>query len=215
MSKFLKSIIIALLILYSADLMAQQETEKANTYSDQYLHPVTKPKPEDNPYPSARRLFFGGNGFLSLGTYTDIEVSPIVGYWVTPRFAPGIGAKYEYLSTTYYGPRISTNVFGGTVFADYLLIKNLNKLFEKMRSNVGIMAHAEYECLSLDNSYFGFTDQSPTGRFLQQNFYIGPGIRQPIGENSSFYVLILFNLNANSEFNSYSSNPVFRIGFTF
>ncbi len=214
MSKYPKSIIIALFFLYSANLMSQ-ETEKPNAYSDQYLHPATKPIQEDNPYPSSRRLFFGGNGFLTLGTFTDIEVSPIAGYWVTPRFAPGIGAKYQYLSNSYYGPKISTNVFGGTVFADYLLIKDMNKIFEKMRSNVGIMAHGEYEFLSLDNSYFAFTDQSSTGRFLQQNFYIGPGIRQPIGENSAFYVLILFNLNASSEFSSYSSNPVFRIGFTF
>jgi len=215
MSKYLKQILFILLAIFSLDIMAQQENEKPNSYSDQYLHPKVDPKQDENPYPTARRLYFGGNGFLSLGTFTDIELSPIVGYWLTPRFSPGIGVKYQYLSTTYYGPRISTNVFGATAFADYLVIKNLNKMFEKMKSNVGIMAHIEYECLSLDNAYFGFTDQSPNSRFLQQNFYAGAGIRQPIGENSSFYVLILFNLSGSSEFSSYSSNPVFRIGFTF
>jgi hypothetical protein len=202
---------VNLLLLSSINLQAQNEDEKKNAYSDQYLNPATRPKQDDNPFPSNRRIFFGGNGFLTFGTFTDIEISPLIGYWVTPRFAPGVSAKYEYLSQ----PGLSTNVYGGSIFADYLLIKNLNKMFEKMRSNIGIMAHVEYECLSLDNSYFGFSDQAPNNRFLQQNFYIGGGLRQPIGEHSSFYLLILFNLNASSEFNYYSSNPVFRIGFTF
>ena len=215
MSKYLTITLLAILVLSCGDLLAQNEEEKKNAYNDQYLTPENKPKLEDNPYPSSRRLFFGGNGFLTLGTYTDIEISPLAGYWVTPRFAPGISAKYQYLADNSTGTRFSTNVYGGSVFADYLIIKDLNKMFEKMRSNIGIMAHVEYECLSLDNSYFEFTDQTSGTRFLQQNFYIGGGIRQPIGEHSSFYLLILFNLNATTEFSNYSTNPVFRIGFTF
>jgi hypothetical protein len=215
MLKYTAIFFLVLLFANSLDLFAQQENEKQNPYSDQYLHPTVKPKQEDNPYPSSRRLFFGGNGFLQLGTYTDIGVSPLVGYWVTPRLAPGIGLKYEYLSDNSLGTRYSTNVFGGSAFASYLIIKNLDKVFEKMRSNIGIMAHVEYELLSLDKSLLPTPDLSPGTRFLQQNFYVGGGIRQPIGEHSSFYLLILYNLNLNSDLSSYYGNPVFRIGFTF
>jgi hypothetical protein len=213
MSNYKIFILIVGLFIYSFDLLAQNEDEKTKAYSDQYLHQENKSK-DDNPYPSTNRLFFGGNGFLQLGTYTDIEVSPLVGYWVTPRFAPGIGAKYEFLSQSTYGTTMSTNVYGGSAFASYLLVKDLNKVFEKLRSNIGIMAHMEYELLSLDKRYFAlYPDQSAGNRFLQQNFYIGGGIRQPIGEHASFYFLVLYNLN--SDLSSYYSNPVFRVGFTF
>jgi hypothetical protein len=213
MSKYIHLILVIALFISSSDLLAQNEDEKKNAYNDKYLHQENKAK-DDNPFPSTRRLFFGGNGFLQFGTYTDIEVSPLVGYWVTPRFAPGIGAKYEFLSQNTTGTTLSTNVYGGSVFASYLIIKDLNKMFEKLRSNIGIMAHMEYELLSLDKRYFLlYPDQSAGNRFLQQNFYIGGGLRQPIGEHASFYFLVLYNLN--SDLSSYYSNPVFRVGFTF
>lgn len=165
---------------------------------------------KEKTYPSSRRLFFGGNLALQFGTYTDIEVSPIAGYWITPRIAPGVGIKYEY----YKSPFVSgTHIFGGSIFTSTLVIKNVNQVIDLIHSDLGILAHAEYEALSLDNRYFNLSGYSTAGRFIQQNFYIGGGIRQPVGENGAFYLLVLWNLN--QDMNSFYASPVFRVGFTF
>ena len=164
---------------------------------------------ETKTYPSARRIFFGGNIFLQLGTYTDIQLAPLVGYWLTPRLAAGAGVKYEYYKYLSSG----TNIYGGSVFTSFLVIKNLNNVLDFIHSNVGIMAHAEYEVLSMDNRFFEIPWISTTGRFLEQNFYVGGGIRQPVGENGSVYMMILWNLNQN--LSSFYSSPEFRIGVTF
>ena len=165
---------------------------------------------DEKTYPTARRLFFGGNLGLQFGTYTDIEVSPIAGYWITPRIAPGVGLKYEY----YKSPFVSgTHIFGGSIFTSVLVVKNLNQVIDLIHSDIGILAHAEYEALSLDNRHFNLSGYSTSGRFIQQNFYVGGGIRQPVGENGAFYLLVLWNLNQNM--NSFYSSPLFRVGFTF
>ncbi len=165
---------------------------------------------DEKTYPTARRLFFGGNLGLQFGTYTDIEVSPIAGYWITPRIAPGVGLKYEY----YKSPFVSaTHIFGGSIFTSIMVVKNLNQIIDLIRSDIGILAHVEYETLSLDNRYFNLSGYSTTGRFMQQNFYVGGGIRQPVGGNGAFYLLVLWNLN--QDMNSFYSSPQFRMGFTF
>ena len=48
------------------------------------------------------RLFFGGGFCLTVCDYTDIEVSPIVGYYVTSRWAVGVGFTYEYYNSKYH-----------------------------------------------------------------------------------------------------------------
>ena len=42
------------------------------------------------------RIFFGGNFGMQFGTITNIEVSPLVGYHITPRLSAGVGTRFEY-----------------------------------------------------------------------------------------------------------------------
>jgi hypothetical protein len=42
------------------------------------------------------KLFVGGNLGLAFGTYTIINVSPLVGYHFSPLFAAGAGINYSY-----------------------------------------------------------------------------------------------------------------------
>src|SRR5436190_23959647 len=76
----------------------------------------TVPEKEESHSDFADRLFFGGNIGLQFGTYTYVDVSPLVGYKVTEKFHTGIGATYIYYSVSGGGYDYSTNIYGGRVF---------------------------------------------------------------------------------------------------
>jgi len=144
------------------------------------------------------RLFFGGGFGLQVGSVTLIELSPLVGYKVTPKFALGLSPTYKYYKyNDYYGSSndLSANVWGGSIFARYSIFQN-------------VFAHVEYETL-----YYN-TQLSGNPYYLRQynSFFVGGGYNQQIGGNSAMYFLLLWNLNDTPE--SPYINPVIRIGFT-
>jgi hypothetical protein len=161
------------------------------------------------------KLFFGGNFGLQIGTVTNIELSPIVGYNLTPRLAPGVGLRYEFLKSSGknfgYLP-YETNIYGGSAFVRYMLFKNLGE-----QINLGIassiFAHTEYEVLSLEKKYFEYPPSSEEGRFLVHSVLVGGGLFQPMGRRGGFLMMLLWNLNESAS--SPYSNPVIRIGFVF
>ena len=54
----------------------------------------------------------------------------------------------------------------------------------------------------------------PSGnRIWIDNFLIGGGLRQPLGENASIYLLILWDVTQNEY--SPHTNPFIRVGFIF
>jgi hypothetical protein len=144
------------------------------------------------------RLFFGGGFGLQFGSVTLIELSPLVGYKVTPKFSFGVSPTYKYYKyNDYYGPSndLSTNVWGGSIFARYSIFQN-------------VFAHVEYETL-----YYN-TKVSGNPEYMQQynSFFVGGGYNQQIGQNSAMYFLLLWNLNDTPD--SPYINPVIRIGFS-
>jgi len=143
------------------------------------------------------RLFFGGGFGLQFGTTTLVEVSPLVGYKLTPKFGIGISPTYKYYHiNNYYGPTydLSTNVYGGSIFARYDIFQN-------------IFAHVEYETLFYTTS----TPIYPTYREQFNSFFVGGGYQQNFSANSGMYLMVLWNLNDTP--NSPYINPVFRVGF--
>lgn len=48
------------------------------------------------------KLFFGGNFGLSFGSYTFVNVSPVVGYHFNKYFAAGTGVNFIYSNYKYY-----------------------------------------------------------------------------------------------------------------
>jgi len=161
--------------------------------------------------PARKKLFFGGYMSLRFGTVTDIELAPIVGYQLTPRFSVASGIKYEYYSDRYYN--YDTHIYGFKVFSRFNIIQDLNRIIPAGIS-MSIFVHAEYEGLSLESRYFDYGNQFPgQDRFWLNTFLVGGGIRQPIGPKAGIYFSILWNLNDN--INSIYSNPIMRIGFSF
>ena len=153
---------------------------------------TTKPK---NSF--ASHLYFGGGLGLQFGTATLVEISPLVGYKITPKFSIGVSPTYKYYSYNYYGyGKIRTNVFGGSIFSRYFIFEN-------------VFAHVEYETLAYN------TREPNQTAYMQQydSFFVGGGYNQRIGGNSAMYILVLWNLN-DTQYSPYS-NPVIRVGFSF
>lgn len=143
------------------------------------------------------RLFFGGGFGLQFGSITLIELSPLVGYKVTPKLGIGVSPTYKYYHyNDYYGPNIdlSTNVYGGSIFARYSIFQS-------------VFAHMEYETLFYNTSTPGY----PTYMEQFNSFFVGGGYMQSFGGNSGMYLMVLWNLNDTPD--SPYINPVFRVGF--
>lgn len=144
----------------------------------------------------ASHLFFGGGLGLQFGSMTLIEISPLVGYKITPKFSIGLSPSYKYYSYNYYGyGKVNTNVFGGSIFSRYFIFEN-------------VFAHVEYESLAYNTDVPG----SPVTRQQYNSFFVGGGYNQRIGGNSAMYILVLWNLN-DTQYSPYT-NPVIRVGFS-
>jgi hypothetical protein len=157
------------------------------------------------------RLFFGGNFGLMFGTVTNIEFSPLVGYYLTPRLAAGAGIRFEYFKDKGYYEPYQTTIYGGDLFTRYTIIRDLGEGLN-IGLNTGVFTQAEWEVLSLEKEYFE-PPYTENGRFTVHSILVGGGLIQPVGKRSAFMITVLYNLNETSR--SPYSNPVVRVGFTF
>ncbi len=141
------------------------------------------------------RLFFGGNfgaGFSK--DVVSLDISPIIGYRFTERFQAGPGLIYQY----YKFFDLSTNNYGGKIFARYFLIPNA-------------FAHTEIENLNLKFFEIDGAGKLTSTRRNVQSVFIGGGYRQMLGRIGGLDLLLLYNINEN-RFSPYQ-NPLIRIGF--
>jgi len=181
------SLVIVLFMSSFSDLKAQRERDE---------------KP-----PLRERMFFGGNFGLQFGTITNIQIAPIVGVWVLPRVAIAGGPEFTYYKDHYY----QTNIYGGKVYTEFILLKDLNNMLP-VGIHSGIFLHLEDEILNLESALW---KNSPdlNGRFYLNTVLFGGGISQQIGARSSMNFTLLWTLTP-SVYTIYS-NPEIRVSFNF
>lgn len=151
--------------------------------------------------------------WLSFGSLTYIDISPLVGYHVLDRLSVGAGPHYIFQSqkaTSRYPYAYQTHVFGLKGFAQFAFITNAER-FLPINLFSDLFVHVEYEGMSLEKKYYYAPTYPEDGRFIYQGFLVGGGFTQRIGMYNSLSIMILWNLNESSR--SPYSNPVFRIGF--
>ncbi len=157
------------------------------------------------------RLFFGGNFWLSFGNSSYVNISPIVGYRITPRLSGGVGPIYIYEKSTYF--RYETSTYGGKTFFSYDLFRNLAQY---IRIDIGdIILHAENEVVNTEifkQDYLGYF-YSTGNRIWIDNLLLGGGISQHLGKRASVNIFILWDVTHNI-YSNYS-NPILRFGFNF
>ncbi len=146
------------------------------------------------------KLIFGGNVGIVFGSYTYVNISPIVGYKIKPEFSAGLGVIYEYVNDKTYKPYYKTTIYGAKLFAQYVLFDY-------------VILYAENNSLSLESKYYDRIHNYPEkGRFILNVPWIGGGVYQKSGRGG-MYLMVLFNLNntTNSPYPSYE----YRMGFNF
>ncbi len=151
--------------------------------------------PEEKP-PLKDRLYYGGNFGFQFGTVTLIDISPLVGVMVTPRFSSGIGITYQFFDDRrFVGGQTSS--YGGRIFSRYNVLPN-------------VFAHAEFESINFDN-YNVISDQFE--RIWSNALFLGGGYFAPFGQNGGANFTFLYNVLHDNLRSPYGEPYVIRIGF--
>lgn len=159
-------------------------------------------------YSFTDRLIYGGSIGLQFGSITLLDLSPVIGYRITPKLEAGVGATYKYYrykdfyldQTTGESFDLKSNILGGSVYTRYHFLENF-------------FAHVEYERLkyNYDELYYsGSTMMRQANHVYVNSLFVGGGLSQRISQHSYFYIMALWNLN-NDAMSPYS-NPVLRMG---
>jgi hypothetical protein len=148
------------------------------------------------------RIYVGGGFGAAFGDNAFVNLSPIIGYRITPKLSSGLRLTYQYRSFKdfYSGKRYNSNDFGIGVFARMMLFGP-------------VFAQAEYEYLN----YEYFTSIDTKERLGFNSFMLGGGIIQPIGKRAAFFVTALYNFsyrNDSTEPQPYGNPLILRVGFT-
>jgi len=159
-----------------------------------------------------KKFVFGGMVGLTFGTVTSVEISPVAGYYITPRLLASLGLSYQYYRETLNRSTFSSNIFGIRTAMTYAVIDNIGKNLA-FKTNFGLITHIEYELLNLDRDLSNKVSNERVERFWLPGLIVGTGIKQNFGTNSFFSIMILFNVLASDK--TPYDNPFLRIGFYF
>jgi hypothetical protein len=138
------------------------------------------------------RMSFGGYLGAQFGDVTMINIAPMVDIELIPKLNIGVGFSYQFYKDNYYNYRF--NAYGGNFYARYFIWRDL-------------FAHVEYDPIYYDNLYTGFGYEG----VWFNDFLVGGGYRQWIGDKAFMTIMILWNVN--EQYYSPYQNPVIRIGF--
>ena len=204
--------LVLLLICGLTNLNAQTDTDSTYEGSNA-LPPTSKSKQGDAatkysvPPPSKqksdwkKKIYLGGYFGASFGSYTNVEISPIIGYNFTRDFSMGVGVIYSYYAydTNIPGaPKVSSSNWGFRMNANYVLLKF-------------IRLGAEYQFLNVDR-WTG--NINPDGSLIYEKepyniLFVGAGINQRFGGNASLFIMVYYDVLQNDYYND---NYIFRIG---
>lgn len=170
--------------------------------------PVTRENQarEASQNPLLDKLRLGGSFGLSLGTITNIDVSPMAAIQVNERLAVGGGITFQVIKSRLFN--VNQNIFGGRTFAFYHLFQGIN-------------LNTEFE--SLNRQYTDITTNTNKRTWLN-SFMVGGSYSQPIGGRftRAINMTVLYNLSYNGLVNPTdpfqniyptSSPLIFRVSF--
>lgn len=208
-------ILLSFLIIYSSNELVAQEVD-STSQQESVLPPTQKSRQSESatrystPPKSKpdwkKKIYVGGYFGLGFGTYTYVDVSPIVGYNFTKDFNMGIGVIYNYYSQPvptgpFSSTKISSSNWGGRLNATYTLF-NL------------VSVGAEYQFLSVEQvSYNPFTYEVAKEKVPVNILLLGGGLRQSLGRNASIFIMVYYDVlqDPNSPY-AYNNGLVWRMG---
>lgn len=175
------------------------------------------------------KLIFGGGLGLSFGTYTNIYIAPSVGYRFTDHFAAGVSLGYNYLnikdyvwSTNQYTNEekymnFSQSIYSGSVWARYTFLENFITQAEFELNNISDINGNKFDADGwlVPNTY----------RTTIPSLLLGGGYRQPIGNGSYLFMMLMYDVLQDIPSNTreyqgqkvslspYAGGLFFRVGF--
>ncbi len=151
------------------------------------------------------RIFFGGNFGLTFGNFTFINISPQVGYRITPMFSAGAGLNFIYQSDKYYsGNREVKNSLG---YAGMNIFGRVNP-FKFVLLNV----QPELNYVWGKTRVSGLADSKIDPEFVP-SLLVGAGVAIPAGRGSMI-AMLQYDVIQNS-LSPYGRNAFFTFGFNF
>jgi hypothetical protein len=146
------------------------------------------------------------------GTYTVIDISPLVGYKVTEKFHVGTGLTYTYYKYQEDGPNgtqgvsFKTSIYGGRLFTRYFVADNL-------------FLHVEDELLNLEMPDLGeyyLNHRFVLTRQWLNSVLVGGGYGYGFGSDGpAISIMVLFRINHEFEDFYPYQNPIIRVGLGF
>lgn len=174
------------------------------------LQEKSNEKPKEEPKPALRERFvFGGNMFFQAGTYTMFNISPMAGFYFTPRLFGGTSVTYQYFYEKWLNTKISSHIFGTSIFTQYAILNHIGKDLP-IKSDFSIISHIEYEILNLDRDFSDSQKKLSHNRYWMHGILVGGGLKQHFGKRSSINISILYNLLWDSR--TPYTNPLLRLG---
>jgi len=176
--------------------VAQQSAVPTAVDSTAGTTPITPTTPRP-PQPREYFAYYGGSFAIS---YWDGDarfmIQPNVAWSFRPRVAAGLGASYEFVS--YDSGEGTANNYGGSLFTRYSITPRM-------------YGRAEFEMRSLDS----ITTPAGVGRETVEFMWLGGGISTSMGQRSSAYAEVLFDLVQDALSPYEGGRPLTRVGVTF
>jgi len=150
------------------------------------------------------KLFFGGNLGLAFGTYTIINVAPLVGYQFTPVFAAGTGINYSYYGYNdgYY--KYNQSYAGMSVFGR---ISPIRQFFIQVQPEINYIWGTE---TPYDTNQGLPTYKIPT-QFVP-SLLLGGGAAIPTGPNGAITISVMYDVLQNP-WSPYYHQAVYGFGY--
>lgn len=184
--------LLSLLLLFCFAGFAQID-EQETSNSGSLINPSKK---NDVRYDISDKVMLGGNMSLTFGSMSMVEVSPLIGYNLSPRVTLGASLTYMYFSYKSDLYSYSAQNFGGGLFGKIRIYKDF---------------HLQIEPELLNIKYVDYNGQEK--RKWVFNALAGVTFRSRLGERFAVDYSILWNLNQTQD--SPYDNPVIKVAFVY
>lgn len=176
--------------------------EKENEKAEQPAEKVTEKKKGLDP----QRLFFGGNFGLTFGNFTFINISPQVGYQISPMFSAGAGVNFIYQSDKYNnGSREVKNTLG---YAGLNIFGRVNPY-----KFILLSAQPELNYVWGTTRVEGLADSKINPQFVP-SFLVGAGAALPMGGRGRMIAMLQYDL-IQDKMSPYGRNAFVTFGINF
>jgi hypothetical protein len=152
------------------------------------------------------RLILGGSLGMVFGDYTNVELSPLVGYRFSDYIAGGvnINAQYGSFRSRDYNDntlqRDKYTIFGGGIWGR---VYPIPMLF--------VHIQPEYNFISQTSTYYYDPKQTLKSSYAVPSLLVGAGYTQSVGGRVGIGISILYDVIQDNR-SPYRSNLIYRVG---